>query len=330
MRYSPDLYENIRLINSKLLPSRVKSPEAICMCNYTNKYLFSSQQGGTLKITKRFYSDASSPSINIPTVNPTPVLVIRTLHDKGYVDSYKEILKNKGGIYSFINTVNGKQYIGSAKDFYIRLNEHLNNKKSNLRACWVRRTIQKAFDKYGLDKFNWIIYEYFSYETKILSNESLTELGASPTSYIKALDFSTLYNMKREASSMLGYKHTDEAIQKMIERYKDKTNHPMFGKSHSQKVLELISKPGELNPMFGRIHSDETKKLMAKKRNKYSNGVGIFDLEDNLIKKFDNNVELANYLNISKVTVVVLRTQQAMYLNNELIYKNMYIFKPIN
>lgn len=129
---------------------------------------------------------------------------------------------------------------------------------------------------------------------------------------------------------MLGYKHTDEAIQKMIERYKDKTNHPMFGKSHSKKVLELISKPGELNPMFGRIHSDETKKLMAKKRNKYSNGVGIFDLEDNLIKKFDNNVELANYLNISKVTVVVLRTQQAMYLNNELIYKNMYIFKPIN
>lgn len=100
--------------------------------------------------------------------------------------------------------------------------------------------IQKAFNKYGLDKFNWVIYEYFSYETKILSNEGLTKLE---TSYIKAFDFSTLYNMKREASSMLGYKHTDEAIQKMIERYKDKTNHPMFGKSHSEEVLKLISKP---------------------------------------------------------------------------------------
>lgn len=233
--------------------------------------------------------------------------------DKGNVDSYKEILKNKGGVYSFINTVNGKQYIGSAKDFYIRLNEHLNNKKSNV-------SLQKAFNKYGLDKFNWVIYEYFSYETKILSNEGLTKLE---TSYIKAFDFSTLYNMKREASSMLGYKHTDEAIQKMIERYKDKTNHPMFGKSHSEEVLKLISKPGELNPMFGKKHSDNTKELMAKKRNKYLNGVGIFDLEDNLIKKFDNNVELANYLNISKVTV-------GKYLNNELIYKNMYIFKPIN
>jgi hypothetical protein len=54
-----------------------------------------------------------------------------------------------------------------------------------------------------------VIYEYFSYETKILSNEALTKLE---TSYIKAFDFSTLYNMKKEAASMLGYKHTDEAI----------------------------------------------------------------------------------------------------------------------
>lgn len=43
--------------------------------------------------------------------------------------------------------------------------------------------------------------------------------------------------------------------------------------------------------------------LRTKKRNKYLNGVGIFDLNNNLIKKFDNNVELAKHLNISKVTV---------------------------
>lgn len=52
----------------------------------------------------------------------------------------------------------------------------------------------------------------------------------------------------------------------MIERYKDKTNHPMFGKSHSEEVLKLISKPGELNPMFGKKHSDKTKELMAIKK----------------------------------------------------------------
>lgn len=60
-----------------------------------------------------------------------PILVLENLNDKAYIVSYKETLKNQGGIYSFINTVNGKQYIGSVKDFYIRFNEHLNNKKSN-------------------------------------------------------------------------------------------------------------------------------------------------------------------------------------------------------
>jgi len=38
----------------------------------------------------------------------------------------------------------------------------------------------------------------------------------------------------------------------MIEYYKNKTNHPIFGKTHTIKALALISKPRELNPMFGK------------------------------------------------------------------------------
>jgi hypothetical protein len=98
----------------------------------------------TQKITKRFYS---SKSDTLPIVTPTPVFILKNLSDKAYIDSQREVLKNKAGIYSFINTINGKQYIGSAKDFYIRLNEHLNNKKSNT-------SLQTAFNKYGLDNFN--------------------------------------------------------------------------------------------------------------------------------------------------------------------------------
>ena len=67
----------------------------------------------------------------------------------------------------------------------------------------------------------------------------------------------------------------------------------MFGKTHTEEVLALISKPGELNPMFGRKHREATKAIMSEKNNKYSLGVGIYDLDDNLILKFNNNVELA-------------------------------------
>lgn len=235
------------------------------------------------------------------------------MDNKDYINSFREMLKGKGGIYSFINTTNNKQYIGSAKDLYIRLNEHLNNKKSNI-------NLQRAFDKYGLNKFYWIVYEYFSYTTKIISHKDLTTLK---TNYLKAFNSTDLYNFKLEATSMLGYKHTIEAIYKMKENYKDKNNHPMYGKNHTKEALSLISKSGKLNPMYGKTHSEKTKYLMTKKRNKHLNGVGIFDLNNNLIKKFDNNVELANYLGISKVTV-------GKYMNNKWIYNNIYNFKPID
>ena len=55
--------------------------------------------------------------------------------------------------------------------------------------------------------------------------------------------------------------------------------------------------------MFGKIHSEEAKDKMRKRKNKYHLGVGIFDLEGTLISKFENSVELAKYLKVSKVTV---------------------------
>lgn len=53
---------------------------------------------------------------------------------------------------------------------------------------------------------------------------------------------------------------------------------------------------------------------------KHPEGVGIYDLNDNLISKFKNNVELAKHLNISRVTV-------SKYLNSGLIYNKTYRFK---
>jgi group I intron endonuclease len=261
--------------------------------------------------SNRYYSTSKSDSQS-SDLPPVPILTINNLNNKDCIKSFRLLLKDKGGIYSFINTVNGNQYIGSAKDFYLRLNEHLDNKKSNI-------ALQKAFAKYGLDKFQFCIYEYFTYESKIISHKALTDLESN---YINRFNFDNLYNFKATATSSLGYKHTEEARLKMVNYYKDKNNHPMFGKTHTEEALALISKPGELNPMFGKKHSEATKASMSKKKNKYPLGVGIYDLDDNLILKFNNNVELAKHLDISKVTV-------GKYLNSGLIYNKTYRFKPI-
>ena len=76
---------------------------------------------------RRNYSTSNPSSLD----TPTPILTISNLQDKDNVLSKRELLLNKGGIYSFINKTYGKQYIGSAKDLYIRLNEHLSKRKSN-------------------------------------------------------------------------------------------------------------------------------------------------------------------------------------------------------
>ena len=92
------------------------------------------------------------------------------------------------------------------------MNEHLYNRKSN-------SALQDAFKKYSLEKFNFCIYEYFTYESKIISNKALTDLESE---YISKFKFDTLYNFKAIATSMLGYKHTKDARKKMLEFYKDK------------------------------------------------------------------------------------------------------------
>ena len=95
------------------------------------------------------YYFTSNPS-NLYT--PTPVLTISNLQDKNNELSIRKLLINKGGMYSFVNKVNGKQYIVSAKDLYLRLNEHLSKRKSN-------SALQSAMSKHSIYNFNFCIYE---------------------------------------------------------------------------------------------------------------------------------------------------------------------------
>ena len=76
-------------------------------------------------------------------------------------------MKNKSGIYMILNTYNNKCYIGSTKNFYTRKQKHfrllvLNKHHSN--------HLQKAYNKYGKDKFTFIVLEECEIE-KLLEKE---------------------------------------------------------------------------------------------------------------------------------------------------------------
>lgn len=169
------------------------------LCVYINSFNVNRFNINT-RLFSRSYSTYTSPSDK-----PLPIKVLSKLNDKDSIESCRSLLRNKGGIYSFVNTVDNKRYIGSAKDLYLRLNEHLSGKKSNI-------ALQRAIAKHGLDKFKFYIYEYFSYDSKLISDKALTDLE---TSYIQKFDFKTLYNFKITATSLVGYQHTEEAKLKM-------------------------------------------------------------------------------------------------------------------
>lgn len=232
------------------------------------------------------------------------------LDDATIITSYRGILKNKSGIYSIINEINGNQYVGSAKDLYLRLLEHIAGKKSN-------SALQNAIIKYGLNNFTFYVLEYVSGENSPVSNKEITSLE---TKYIAMYDFDKLYNFKRISTSMLGYRHTEQALLKMIDRFKIKENHPMYGKTHTDETKNLIKKLGKNNPMYGKKHTEATKLLMSQNKKKYPFGVGIYDLNFNLIKRFNQNVELARHLNVSKVTV-------GKYIKTGKVFNDLYYIK---
>lgn len=104
-------------------------------------------------------------------------------------------------------------------------------------------------------------------------------------------------------------------------RYIDKTKHPMYGKIHDSFALSKISKPGKLNPMFGKTHSIETKLKMSLSKSKVS--VGLYDTNNNLIKTFPNQVELSNFLKLSKSTI-------GRYLKSGKLILSKYFIRIIN
>ena len=109
-------------------------------------------------------------------------------------------LKNKAGVYGIINTKTSKQYIGSSLNLYSRLMDHIKGRESNLR-------LQRSIHKDGLSFFKVVIY-FFHNDPAVL----LTDIE---TTVISAFPFSSIYNFKKEGNSMLGYKHTKQAIERI-------------------------------------------------------------------------------------------------------------------
>jgi hypothetical protein len=65
----------------------------------------------------------------------------------------------------------------------------------------------------------------------------------------------------------------------------------MYGKKYTADAKKAISKPGNLNPMFNKKHRIDSKQKISAALSKTP--LGLYDLNNNLIKSFKNQVEIA-------------------------------------
>lgn len=162
----------------------------------------------------------------------------------------KNELRNKSGIYGFLCKSNNKLYIGYSVQLSDRLSRHLNGTKSNV-------LLQISINKYGLEYFIFIIFEYCKPE-ELISLEQF---------YINELK--PEYNILKIAGSSLGFSHSEES-KALMSKIKSGENHPNYGKTLYSETKALMSqamislnRTGKNHPYYGKTHFSETKTLMS-------------------------------------------------------------------
>ena len=152
------------------------------------------------------------------------------------------------GIYFIINLYNGKYYVGSTTNFKRRWKDHRYYLGNNNHHCIL---LQRAWNKYGSEAFQFTIVEIVDDTFKLLEIEQLW-INAS-----NCCNTNIGYNLNPTAGSQLGFKwkqgHTDEWKKALSERSKGNQYNKgrKFTIEHREKLA--ASKIGKLRPIEVRI-----------------------------------------------------------------------------
>ena len=151
---------------------------------------------------------------------------------------------NTSGIYSIVNLVNGKIYVGSA----INLNKRWKNHKVELRLdrhCNIY--LQSAWNKYGEENFSFVVLEY-------CEREKLIEREQFWIDWNNCCDREVGYNLAPKAGSLLGFKPTPETLAKLSAIRK--------GKPRSEAAKAAIKAGWEKRRAAGGV-SEETRRKQS-------------------------------------------------------------------
>jgi len=157
----------------------------------------------------------------------------------------------KGGIYSIVNTVNLKHYIGSA----VILKQRWATHRTTLTKGNHRNThLQNAWKKYGTEAFEFSVIEYVDDPTQLTKIEQLYLDGCWSSG--------KLYNISPTAESVLGVRRSEETRHRISNKHigqkawnKGKTD--IYSEETRRNMSQHMK--GRVSPQKGKHPSEETR-----------------------------------------------------------------------
>lgn len=143
----------------------------------------------------------------------------------------------KCGVYKIRNEATGRCYIGSAVVFKRRLSDH---RKMLERGDHPNRYLQSAWAKYGAKEFTFSIVLICEPIALLMYEQLLIDAHASQ-----------LYNLSPKAGSQLGFRHSEEAKQRMAklkigkkasDAHRAAISEALQGHAVSDRVISVLQK----------------------------------------------------------------------------------------
>ncbi len=153
------------------------------------------------------------------------------------------------GIYSIVNNINGKVYVGSSIDIEMRWKIHKST-LSKSKYYGTNNHFQNEWNKYGEQNFEFSILEE-------CAKDKLLEIEQLYIDKYKSLNRKFGYNMHPPKESWYG-RHTEESKKKMSEKLKGRKI--TFSEEWKKNISTSAKK--HASNFTGKQHTEETKKKM--------------------------------------------------------------------
>ena len=185
-------------------------------------------------------------------------------------------------IYKIVNLVNDKFYVGSTINKKVRFRQHRKLLRGNRHHC---KHLQAAWNKYGEEKFDFRVIEEVPVQISLKEVEDkwLAEHVGKPYCYNSGYSSEAPWrNAPAERTPNFGRLMAEDQKDKISATLKafyaeDITNHPRFGKRHTEETKERIRQKKLANPTrawLGKERSEETKAKISAAQQGVSKGPG--------------------------------------------------------